>query len=235
MHETYSRRRPNQLSRQLRDTNSQHDPIQNPCQKHPIHPECQMHHDRHQRLLSANPNEETGVHKTEDHRYTGRGHQTLQFEVVSNTRRIWILWNNKGDVWLTSSKDHSTGTPWKTTSRVWIPPEQDHQQFLEKFKTRPICFCLVVDNFAVKYVNQDDAVHLINAVRKYYLMTVDKDAMKYIGLTIEWIMRIEKPTSICQATSRKHLRDSIMKHQKKSKTCRTHTWYHNMERRHNMP
>ena len=44
----------------------------------------------------------------------------------------------------------------------------------------------MVNNFAVKYVSQDDADHLINAVRKYFPMTVDKEATKYIGLTIEW-------------------------------------------------
>ncbi len=57
---------------------------------------------------------------------------------------------------------------------------------LWKHKTRPICFCLVVDDFSVKYVNRADADHLINTIRKYYLMTVDEDATKYIGLTIQW-------------------------------------------------
>jgi hypothetical protein len=44
----------------------------------------------------------------------------------------------------------------------------------------------VVDNFAVKYINREDANHLINTIRKYYPMTVDEEAMKYIGLTIQW-------------------------------------------------
>jgi hypothetical protein len=44
----------------------------------------------------------------------------------------------------------------------------------------------VVNDFAVKYMNQEDADHLINAIRKYYPLTVDKEATKYIGLTIEW-------------------------------------------------
>jgi hypothetical protein len=57
---------------------------------------------------------------------------------------------------------------------------------LWKHKTRPIYFCLVVDNFAVKYVNQDNVDHVIKAVRKYYPMTGDKEATTYIGLTIEW-------------------------------------------------
>jgi hypothetical protein len=55
-----------------------------------------------------------------------------------------------------------------------------------KHNTRPICFTLVVNDFAVKYINKEDAEHLINAIKKYHPMTVDKEATKYIGLTIEW-------------------------------------------------
>ena len=57
---------------------------------------------------------------------------------------------------------------------------------LWKHKTRPICFSLVVDDFAVKYVKREDADHLIDTIRKYYQMTVDEEATKYIGLTIQW-------------------------------------------------
>jgi len=35
-------------------------------------------------------------------------------------------------------------------------------------------------------VNQEDADHLINAIKKYYPMTVDTEATQYIGLTIDW-------------------------------------------------
>ena len=57
---------------------------------------------------------------------------------------------------------------------------------LWKHKTRPICFSLVDDDFAIKYVKRENADHLINTIRKYYPMTVDKNATKYIGLTIQW-------------------------------------------------
>ena len=57
---------------------------------------------------------------------------------------------------------------------------------LWKHKTRPICFSLVVDDFAVKYVNRDDANHLVDTIKKYYPITVDEDTTKYIGLTIQW-------------------------------------------------
>jgi hypothetical protein len=53
-------------------------------------------------------------------------------------------------------------------------------------KTRPICFTLVVDDFAIKYINEADATHLIEALKREYTITVDKEATKYIGLTVEW-------------------------------------------------
>ncbi len=41
-------------------------------------------------------------------------------------------------------------------------------------KTRPICFTLVVDDFAIKYINEADATHLIEALKREYTITVDK-------------------------------------------------------------
>jgi hypothetical protein len=53
-------------------------------------------------------------------------------------------------------------------------------------KTRNICFTLVVDDFAIKYTKKEDAQHLIDAIKKDYTITIDWDATKYIGLTVEW-------------------------------------------------
>ncbi len=52
-------------------------------------------------------------------------------------------------------------------------------------KTRPTAFTLVVDDFAIKIMSESNADHIINALKKYYTITVDKDAANYIGLTIE--------------------------------------------------
>ncbi len=53
-------------------------------------------------------------------------------------------------------------------------------------KTRKICFTLVVDDLAIKYTKLEDAQHLIDVLKKDYTITIDWDATKYIGLTIEW-------------------------------------------------
>jgi hypothetical protein len=55
-----------------------------------------------------------------------------------------------------------------------------------KHAMRPICFTLVVDNFAVKYTRERDAKHLISALKENYEITINQTVTKYIGLTIEW-------------------------------------------------
>jgi hypothetical protein len=52
--------------------------------------------------------------------------------------------------------------------------------------TRDICFTLVVDDFAIKYIKKEDAQHLIDAIKKDYTITIDWDATKYIRLTVKW-------------------------------------------------
>ena len=57
---------------------------------------------------------------------------------------------------------------------------------LWKHKTRKTVFCLCVDDFGVKYFNQEDKDHLLNALRQHYKITVDDEGRHYCGLTIEW-------------------------------------------------
>ncbi len=45
---------------------------------------------------------------------------------------------------------------------------------------------LVVDNFAIKFTKMEDAKHLIEALKKDYMITINWGATKYIGLTIDW-------------------------------------------------
>jgi hypothetical protein len=53
-------------------------------------------------------------------------------------------------------------------------------------KTRKTCFMLLVDNFAIKFTKMEDAKHLIEALKKDNMITIDWGATKYIGLTINW-------------------------------------------------
>ncbi len=57
---------------------------------------------------------------------------------------------------------------------------------LWKHDKRPISFTLVVDDFGVKYVNQDDVKHLIDSIKKTYTLTEDWTGNLYCGITLEW-------------------------------------------------
>jgi len=51
---------------------------------------------------------------------------------------------------------------------------------------RKTIFTLVVDDFGIKYVNDADAHHLINAIKKHYVCTVDWEAERYCGVALKW-------------------------------------------------
>ena len=53
-------------------------------------------------------------------------------------------------------------------------------------ESRPMTFTLVVDDFAIKVMSAEDKKHIIDVLRKDYIITVDREATKYIGLTIYW-------------------------------------------------
>ncbi len=53
--------------------------------------------------------------------------------------------------------------------------------------TKKSCFTLVVDNFAIKYTNLDDVKHLIDALKKDYVITIDWNATNTLGLPLSGI------------------------------------------------
>jgi len=52
---------------------------------------------------------------------------------------------------------------------------------------RPITFCLVVDDFGVKYVGKDHAQHLLSALKNdYEAVSTDWEGTLYCGITLKW-------------------------------------------------
>jgi hypothetical protein len=52
--------------------------------------------------------------------------------------------------------------------------------------TRPILFTLVVNDFGVKYVNKEDADHLVASIRATYSLTEDWSGNLYCGISLDW-------------------------------------------------
>ena len=57
---------------------------------------------------------------------------------------------------------------------------------LWRHDTRPVVFSLVVDDFGVKYVGKEHALHLLEALRHLYTVTEDWAGTLFNGLTIAW-------------------------------------------------
>ncbi len=53
-------------------------------------------------------------------------------------------------------------------------------------KIRPILFTLAVDDFGVKYVRKEHALHLISILKQHYEISEDWTGSKYIGVAFEW-------------------------------------------------
>jgi hypothetical protein len=53
-------------------------------------------------------------------------------------------------------------------------------------KTHPITFTLVVDDFGVKYVGKEHALHLQRVLEEHYKVSADWTGNRYIGITMDW-------------------------------------------------
>ena len=52
--------------------------------------------------------------------------------------------------------------------------------------TRDISFTLVVDDFGIKYIKDEDVEHLRAAISEKYKFKVDMDGKQYIGIHLHW-------------------------------------------------
>eukprot|EP00957_Ditylum_brightwellii_P038085 2880364-Ditylum_brightwellii.AAC.1 len=73
----------------------------------------------------------------------------------------------------------------KHLAKFGYSPEQ-HTPGLWKHKDRDITFCLVADNFGIKYTNENDLQHLIRALQQLYTITIDCDGNLFCDITLQW-------------------------------------------------
>ena len=57
---------------------------------------------------------------------------------------------------------------------------------LWKHETRPTVFTLCVDDFGIKANTKDDALHLLNAIKTSYKISIDWEGKDYLGLSLVW-------------------------------------------------
>jgi hypothetical protein len=64
--------------------------------------------------------------------------------------------------------------PCPFTNRLW------------KHHTHRTKFCLCVDDFSIKDYSKTDADHLLDALRRQYIISPDWHGTNYCGLTLKW-------------------------------------------------
>ena len=67
-----------------------------------------------------------------------------------------------------------------------------HTPGLWECKDSDTMFTLVVDDFFVKITSDEEALHLTNALKQKYEITIDWDAKIYIGITQKWWYHLRK-------------------------------------------
>ncbi len=61
-----------------------------------------------------------------------------------------------------------------------------HTIGLWKHDTKPIIFCLCVDDFGLKYTNKDDAEHLLSCLHQAFKVSTDWTGKNFCGLAFDW-------------------------------------------------
>eukprot|EP00804_Cyclotella_cryptica_P026913 CCRYP_014750-RA/>CCRYP_014750-RA protein AED:0.33 eAED:0.34 QI:0/-1/0/1/-1/1/1/0/377 len=86
--------------------------------------------------------------------------------------------------------DSHTRTHSQRTTREALNQHGYHQSKLVpglwSHKWRPIWFTLVVDDFGVKYVGKEHALHLKSVLESYYPLSTDWTGNRYIGIRLDW-------------------------------------------------
>ena len=64
--------------------------------------------------------------------------------------------------------------------------ELPHTPGLFKHESRPVWFTLTVDDFGIKYIGKEHALHLIATLKKHYEVEIDWEGSLYCGISLDW-------------------------------------------------
>ena len=64
--------------------------------------------------------------------------------------------------------------------------ELPHTPGILRHETRQVWFTLVVDDFGIKYVGEENAKHLLGVLKEFYEMEEDWTGGLYCGITLGW-------------------------------------------------
>ena len=124
-----------------------------------------MYKPRYKRLLLRNANGTMRVLTHATQRHNIENNTTVQPEKnICQWIDLYRNFKQTGKIahgWLKNHPSKLDYTPHQRASSLWI------------HKTQTISFTLILDDLRIKYSEKQDAHHLINALQKKYITTVD--------------------------------------------------------------
>ena len=81
---------------------------------------------------------------------------------------------------------------------------------LWRHKWRPIQFCLLIDDFGIKYVGEEHALHLKTALLQHYEISEDWKGKKFAGIDLEWNYADTHKECTCCLSIKNYIRDLLL-------------------------
>ena len=78
---------------------------------------------------------------------------------------------------------------------------------LWRHKWRPIFFCLIVDDFGIKYVRKRHVDHLCNILLKQYEITQDWSGSRFAGIFLTW----DYTNRTCRLSTKNYIKNLLLK------------------------
>ena len=79
-------------------------------------------------------------------------------------------------------------------------------------KWRPIQFVLLVDDFGIKYVGKEHALHLLKTLEKNYEITTDWEGTKFSGIELSWNYHAHHDDRTCRISMKGYIDKVLLKY-----------------------
>ena len=94
---------------------------------------------------------------------------------------------------------------------------------------------IVVDDFGIKYVGEENLQHLVSILRESYEISIDKEGTRYVGIHFDWDYKNREVHLSMPGYVKRHSNDSNTNHLQNPKTNHIHTSHQNTEQKYNTP
>ena len=94
-------------------------------------------------------------------------------------------------------------------------------------------FTLIVDDFGIKFLLENDLDHLIGVLRKYYNVKVDMTGQEYWKIELDWDYDNRQVHLSMERYLKKALAQFGIQSQKSCKICCIHTFHQSTEQKNN--